>query len=364
MSTIKDVAQLAGVSKALVSRYLNGKAGVSGQSRERIAEAIQALNYTPNALARSLVTQRTYSVGVLMELMATDFAVPLLRGLELGAQDAPDGEKYTLIYTSSFGDVERKKRQLEYLTRGRVDGVIIYGSQVCNDDLIIRLAETRFPFVLIENDLSAAQTDRIVIDNVGGAFAATEHLIAQGHRKIAHIAGNMNLKITVDRMQGYINALQYHGMPVDRNLIVFPDFSALPANRRQPIGWHTVFFDQGYLEMKRMLERGIVPDALFFATDISAFGAVRALEEAGLRVPGDVSIIGFDDEIGLAAQLGVRPVTSMRQPLQEAGYHSAQMCLRRLEHPEQPTERLELKTTLIDRGTTGPRAQAVPPVAE
>lgn len=354
-TTIKDVAELAGVSKALVSRYLNGKAGVGEQSREKIVEAITALNYTPNALARSLVTQKTYSIGVLMELLDSDVALSLLRGLELGAQEAPDGDKYTLIYTSSFGDVERKKRQLTYLTHGRADGVIIFGSQVRNDDLIIRLAEMKFPFVLIENDLSAAQTDRVVIDNVGGAFAATEYLIQRGHRRIAHIAGNMNLKITVDRMQGYINALQYHNMPVKRNRIVFADFSALPDNRRQPIGWEKVFIDQGYVEMKRMLERGDAPDAVFFPTDFLAFGAMKALEEAGLRVPEDVSLIGFDNEIAVAARHGMRPITSMQQPLEEAGYHAAQMCLRRVEDPQKAIERIVLQTELKDHGTVGVR---------
>lgn len=350
-TTIKDVAQLAGVSKALVSRYLNGKAGVSEASRKRIVEAINELHYTPNALARSLVTQKTYSIGVLLELMDSDVAFSLIKGLELGVQGAPDGSDYTLIYTSSFGDLERKKRQLTYLTQGRADGVIIFGSQIYNDELIIRLSKTHFPFVLIENDLSEAQTDRILVDNVGGAFEATRHLIRLGHRKIAHIAGNMNLKITVDRMQGYINALQYHNLPVERSRIVFPDFSALPDNRRQPIGWENVFMEQGYLETQRMIRQGDVPDALFVPTDFLAFGAMKALEEAGLRVPQDVSIIGFDNEIAVAARLGLRAITSMQQPLEEAGYHAAQLCLQRVRNPQKETERIVLKTQLKDHGT-------------
>lgn len=354
-ATIKDVAEQAGVSKALVSRYLNGKTGVSEKSRQKIMGAIETLNYTPNALARSLVTQKTYSIGVLLELLDSDVALTLLRGLELGAQQAPEGDKYTLIYTSSFGDVDRKKRQLNYLTQGRADGVIIFGSQVCNDDLIIRLSKTNFPLVLIENDLSVAQTDRIVIDNVGGAFAATQYLIQNGRRKIAHIAGNMNLKITADRMQGYINAMQYHNLPVDRNLIVFPDFSSLPENRRQPIGWENVFVEQGYVEMKRMLARGDAPDAVFFPTDFLAFGAMKALDEAGLRVPEDVSIIGFDNELGVAARLGVRPITSMQQPLEEAGYHAVHLCLQRIENPKKETERIVVKTQMQDHGTVCPR---------
>lgn len=354
-TTISDVAALAGVSKALVSRYLNGKTGVGEQSRKRIIEAINTLNYTPNALARSLVTQKTYSIGVLLELIDSDVAISLIKGLELGALDAPGGDKYTLIYTSSFGDIERKKRQMNYLTQGRADGVIIFGSQVYNDELIIRLSQTNFPLVLIENDLSAAQTDRIVIDNVGGAFEATQHLIRQGHRRIAHIAGNMNLKTTVDRMQGYINALQYHNLPVDRNMIVFPDFSALPDNRRQPIGWETVFMEQGYVEMKRILERGDVPDAVFLPTDFLAFGAMRALAEAGLRVPEDVSLIGYDNEIAVAARLGIRTVTSVQQPLEQAGFQAAQLCLRRVEDPQKATERIVLKTMLMDHGTVRER---------
>lgn len=350
-STINDVAEMAGVSKALVSRYLNGKTGVSKRSSEKIVKAIDTLNYTPNALARSLVTQKTNSIGVLMELMDSDVALSVLRGMELGAQEMPEAEQYTLIYTSSFGNVERRTRQLNYLTQGRADGVIIFGSQVYNDDLIIRLAQTKFPFVLIENDLSAAKTDRVMVDNVGGAFAATEYLIEHNHKKIAHIAGNMNLKITMDRMQGYINALQYHHLPVDRDLIAFPDFSALPENRRQPIGWETVFFEQGYVEMKRMLERGNIPDAVFFPTDFLAFGARKALEEAGLSAPKDVSFIGCDNEIAVAARLGVQPVTSMQQPLEEAGYHAVQLCLRRVTNPQKEMERIVLKTEMKDHGT-------------
>ena len=355
-TTIKDVAERAGVSKALVSRYLNGKTGVSKENRSRIAEAIQALHYTPNALARSLVTQKTFTIGVLMEVLDTDPALSVLRGLEHGMQQIPGGDQYTLIYTSSFGDVKRKARQLQYLTRGRADGIIIFGSQICNDELISRLAETEFPIVLIENDLSAARADRVLVDNVGGAFEATETLIRAGHRKIAHIAGNMNLKITMDRMQGYTNALQYYGIPVDRNLIAFPDFSALPGNQRQPMGWDALFVEQGYIEMKRMLAEGIVPDALFVPTDFLAFGAMRALQEASLRVPQDVSIIGFDNEIAVAARLGCPPVTSVVQPLQEAGRKAVELCLKRIGDPGRATERIILNTSQVNRGTVADRS--------
>lgn len=354
-ATIKDVAERAGVSKALVSRHLSGKSGVGEISRKRIDEAIRELNYMPNVLAQSLVTKKTYSIGVLQELLNSDVAFSLIKGMEMGAQDFPGGEAYTLIYTSSFGNVERRKRQLAYLTQGRTDGVIIFGSQFYNDELIIHLSKTHFPFVLIENDLSTAQADKIVIDNVGGAFVATQHLISMGHKRIAHIVGNMNLKITMDRMHGYTNALQYNNLPVDREMIVFPDYSTLPDDQRQPIGWEKVFMEQGYIEMKRLLKNGVVPDALFCPTDFLAFGAVRALEEAGLKVPEDVSVIGFDDEVAFAARMGIRPITSMRQPLEQAGFQGVQLCLRRIEDPQAEIKRIVLSTDMQDHGTVIPR---------
>ncbi len=354
-ATIKDVAERAGVSKALVSRYLNGKNGVSQENRNRIADAIQELRYTPNALARSLVTQKTFTIGVLMEALDTEPALAVLRGLEKGIQSVPGGEQYTLIYTNSFGDVERKERQLRYLTQGRADGVIIFGSQICNDELIARLAETEFPVVLIENDLSSVSTDRVLVDNVGGAFSATETLIQTGHRRIAHIAGNMNLKITMDRMHGYLQALQYHGVQIDNSLIAFPDFSSLPVHQRQPMGWESLFVDQGYAEMKHMLDKNVIPDALFVPTDFLAFGAIRALREKSLRVPEDVSIIGFDNEIAMAARLECPPVSSVVQPLQEAGSKAVELCLKRINDPGRVMERIILKTFMADHHTVANR---------
>lgn len=350
-ATIKDVAERAKVSKALVSRYLNGKPGVSQESRAKIAKAIGELHFTPNALARSLVTQKTHTIGVMMEVLDSDPALSVLRGLENGMQEHDAGDQYTLIYTCSFGDVERKKRQLQYLTQGRADGVIMFGSQTSNDELISRLAETEFPIVLIENDLSSARVDRVLVDNVGGAFEATEALLRTGHKKIAHIAGNMNLKITMDRMQGYVQALQYYSVPVERELISFPDFSAQLGRQRQPMGWETIFVEQGYMEMKRMLSKGILPDALFVPTDFLAFGAMRALKEASLRVPEDVSIIGFDNEINVGARLGYPPITSVMQPLREAGSKAVGLCLDRILDPGRAMERIMLKTSLADHGT-------------
>ena len=354
-STIHDVAVKAGVSTALVSRVLNGKTGVSEKSREKIAAAIRELDYTPNLIARSLVTQRTYSIGVLMELLDSDVSLALLRGLEIGAQAVPGGDKYTLIYTNSFGNAARRIRHLNYLTQGRADGVIVFGSQLYNDELLLRLSKTRFPLVLIENDLKTIEADKVIVDSVGGAYAATEELIRKGHRKIAHIAGDINLKVTMDRMNGYVSAMQQYGIPVDKSMLIIPDYTDLPKDANQPIGYEKIFFNQGYLEMKRMLAKDIVPDALFVPTDFLGFGARKALEEAGLQVPRDVSMIGFDNEISVAARMMVRPITSMMQPLDRAGQEAIRLCVSRIEQPEREMERVVLPTALIDHGTVADR---------
>lgn len=355
MSTIKDVAERAKVSKTLVSRYINKKGGVGKEAQGRIESAIQELNYRPNALARSLVMKRTHSVGILIDDISSTFVVPLIEGFERGALDIDKEQQYTILYVSSNGNAEKKRRQLDYLTQGRVDGIILYGSTVFDDDLIRHLAQTNFPLVLVENDLSNANLNKIVIDNTGGAFTATEHLIKLGHRKIAHIGGDLNLKITTDRMNGFVNALQEYSIPIDRNLILFPDFTGL-ENQDNDFGtYRKMFYTRGYEEMQRLIQTDKVPDAVFSASDLSAFGAIRALTDHGLRVPEDVSVIGFDDETADASLPYATPITTMRQPLAQAGYESIQMLIGSLEHPGSPVQRRLLYTQLIKRQTTAQR---------
>jgi LacI family transcriptional regulator len=354
MSTIKDVAQLAGLSKTLVSRYINNQKGVGPESQQKILSAIKELNYRPNGIARSLVLQKTHTVGIVVDDLCATFIFKLIEGLEHGAEDFDRDDQYNVIFCNSNGDIHRKERHIQFLTQGRVDGIVIYGSLVHDDTLIHDLAQANFPFILIENDIEGVDVNKIVIDNIGGAFNATEHLIKLGHRRIAHIGGNMNLKITLDRMNGYVRALQKYNVPVDQNLIVFPDFSSVEEEERRHDETHSqfLFYDRGYAEMKKLIAKGQVPDAIFFATDLSAFGAIRALEEAGLKVPEDVSVIGFDDEVSAAGTFGCKPISTVRQPLKQAGYMGIQKLVASLNHPHAPKERLLLKTELVIREST------------
>lgn len=360
LATIKDVAACAGVSKTLVSRYINGQGGVGPESAALIAAAIEKLDYRPNMLARSLVQRRTYCIGVSVDDLSSTFIVPLVAGLEHGVSHADAAHEYTVIYTNSCGDYEKKKRQLNFLTQGHVDGLIVYGSSIPEDDLTRQLASLRFPFVLIENDLMDVQAGKVLIDNTAGAFAATEHLIRLGHKKIAHFGGDINLRITLDRMNGFTRAMQTYGIRIEPDWMVFPALTDRDNWHRSGMA-RSVFYEQGYASMKRLLETNRIPSAIFFATDIAAFGAVRALKEAGLRVPGDVSVIGFDDESTAAALYEAQPVTTMRQPLREAGDTAIRLMVERLENPSMPPITKHLPAQLIDRRTTcAPAQEAMP----
>lgn len=351
MATIKDVAARAGVSQTLVSRYINGLVGVGPETSVRIAEAIKELNYRPNILARSLVQRHTYCIGVTVDDLSSTFIVPLISGFEYGVSHAPASHEYTVIYTNSCGDYEKKKRQLNFLTQGHVDGLVVYGSSIVEDALTRRLASSQFPIVLVENDLTDLHVNKVLIDNVGGAFFATEHLIKLGHRRIAHFGGDINMRITLDRMNGFTHAMQKYGIHIE------PEWMVFPAMTEQD-NWHqsgmarSLFYERGYSSMKHLLEINHVPNAVFFATDIAAFGAIRALNEAGLSVPEDVSIIGFDDESAAAPLYDAKPITSMRQPLQEAGDTAIRLMVQMLENPHSSPVSKFLQTQFIDRKTT------------
>lgn len=352
MATIKDVAEYAGLSVTLVSRYLNHKKGVSELSREKIAEAIEALNYRPNGNARSLVLQKTNAIGIVVNTLDAPFIAPLIAGIERGLADFNKENRYTVLFCSSHGDMDTKQQHIAYLTQGRVDGIIIYGSLATDDTLIRQLAETKFPFLLIENDMKDIEVNKVTIDNQGGAYKATEFLIQQGYERIAHMTGNMNYKITLDRMNGYIMALQDYRIPVRQDFIWHPDFEQV--REKKPEDYHIrgdmSFYYVGYNEMKRVIESGAkLPEAIFFATDISAFGAMQALSEANIKVPEDISLIGFDDEYPSDYGCTCQAISSIRQRFEEVGYMGIKTMIDDIENPHNEKRTVSLSTDMIIR---------------
>lgn len=325
MPNIHDVARSAGVSPTLVSRYLNGKSGVGPESREKIRAAIERLDYIPNGIARSLVTRSTNAIGIVLDSLCLPFMPRLISGFERAVETFDREEKFNIIYCGANGNPRRKQMLTDYLIENRVRGIIIYGSLISDDVTISGLAKRDIPLVLIENDDRDAGVSKVLIDNEKGAYDATEYLISHGCRRIAHIAGDLNRKITVDRLNGYLAALRKNDISIDPGLIKYTDFDALRGESDLENAKPSLFFDVGYARTKELLDGGGSFDGIFYAGDILAFGGVGAIYEAGLRVPDDISVFGFDDDDPAPYKTPCPPLCTMRQPLEKAGFESIRL---------------------------------------
>lgn len=181
----------------------------------------------------------------------------------------------------------------------------------------------------------------------------TEYLIRQGHRNIVHVAGNMNLKITLDRMNGYVRAMQANGLPVNRKSIFYPDFDAEAPQRERESGFrgNMMYYRAGCEAARWMLSEKTLPDAVFFATDISAFGAIDTFSREGIRVPEDISVAGFDDERPADYNSAAQAITTVRQPLEQAGYEGIRALIQHLQTPELPPNIIRLSTQAVIRNS-------------
>ena len=332
--SLQDVARLAGVSKTLVSRMINGQSGVSEKSRLKIQAAMDELQYEPNALARSLVLRSTNTIGVVMDTLCERYFFNLIDGLEAGA----DKIKYSVIFSSARDQISHKERAVKYFMQGRTDGVIFYGSRVEDEPLIHRLSKSDFPFVVIENTFPALDINNVVVDNVFGSSIAVDHLFRCGCRRIYHVAGDIKHRVSMDRRDGYITAMQRHGVTVNDRMIIQADFD----------------FKESYQKMKALLAefpRDELPDAFYCGSDNTAYGVMLALEEADFRVPEDVMVIGFDDDVP-PVNHHFKPLTTLAQPLYQMGMSAMEILLESIRHPEGKKNRIVFYPELVIRETT------------
>ena len=295
MATIRDVARAAGVSVATVSRVLNNHARVRTETRSRVAAAAHELDYTPNEVARSLITSRTHAFGVLLPDLYGEFFSEVLRGVDLRARR--DG--FHLLVSSSHANGDDLVEALRSM-RGRIDGLIVMAPDV-DTSALVKAAGTRLPLVLLDPGLHVLGADSISIDNLGGAQAAVHHLLALGHRRIATITGPAGNADARQRLDGYHQALAQGGVAHEPGLEVEGDFT-------EP---------SGFAAVNRLLRLAPRPTAIFAANDYMAIGAMSALSEAGLAVPRDMAIVGFDD-IAMARYLNP-PLTTVNVDLLDLG---------------------------------------------
>ncbi len=315
MITIKDVAKAANVSISTVSRVMNAADNVNPEISKRVWSEIRRLGYTPNNAARSLSRKSTNAIGVVVNNLHDPFFYNLIRGFEHGAAET----NYSVVFCSAVsGDDKSKERYVRYLASGVTDGIILYGSYLSDEKIIEWLVDTNTDFVLIENNMESLHTNSLLIDNIGGAEKAVDYLYSQGHQLIAHISGNPNRKVSVDRFNGYLNSMHAHALDIK------PDY----------IQYASSDYRSGYERMKTLLQLENRPTAVFCADDAIASFAVRAAVDSGLRVPEDISVMGFDNQMLLPDNYRGPGLTTMDQPLYEIGKDSIRIMTEVLERPE------------------------------
>jgi len=290
--TIEEVAAAAGVSRSTVSRVVNGSPSVSPSAVAAVEAAIRELNYVPNRAARSLASRQTHAIALVVpEDVTLFFSDPFFASIVAGVGSRLDGSDYILNLFIASDDPGAKTTS--YLQGGNADGAIVV-SHHTSDTFIDRIA-TALPVVFGGRPVREREGDYYVdVDNVRGARDATDYLIGKGHRRIATITGPLDMPAGIDRLRGWRDALQAVGIP--EGPVEVGDFTA----------------DGGLAAMRRILDAGEVPDAIFVASDLMARGAISTLAAEGLRVPDDVAIIGFDDS-PVATTVTPR-LTTMRQP--------------------------------------------------
>lgn len=294
-ATIRDVAERSGVSVASVSRALNGAGPVTEATRARVMEAVHALQYVPHSGARSLSTSRTQTVGVILPDLFGEFFSELIRGMDVAARALG----YHLIVSSSHDDADEASAAIRSM-RGRVDGLIVLSPHLDAANLAASMAG-RTPILLMNGGATDAGRPSIVVDNHGGAVQAVQHLVATGRKRIAHISGPAGNLEAEARLAGYLEAMAAAGLPTT---VVDGRFTR----------------DSGQIAGAELAGRAERPDAVFAANDNMAVGAMLAFQEAGLRVPEDVALVGFDD-IPLASL--VRPgLTTLRINISDTGRHA------------------------------------------
>jgi LacI family transcriptional regulator len=302
--TIKDVARESGVNVSTVSRALNGEYGVHSDTRELVQKVAQRLRYRPNRVARGLVTGRSHTLALVVSDIRNLFFAELARG----AEDAAYAAGYDLVLCNSDLDPEKQMLYVQSLLEKRVDGILMNSVAALGRKQQEQLAACGVPIVLLNRPSGNAAFSTICADNRGGGALAAEYLLRLGHRKIAHLTGPRHHGNLTERARGFLRAMQSSG---DGQPIVLYGQNS---------------FTGGYELAKKLIGQRTNVSAVFVANDVMAFGAIRAILEAGLRIPDDLSLIGFDN-VELAS-ISHPPLTTIHQPKYEMGRAAVEILLR------------------------------------
>lgn len=331
MATIREVAETAGVSYATVSHVINNTRLVSKETRERVLAAMEALQYRPNALARSLRQGKTHTLGLVLPDSANPFFAEISRSIE----DEAFKKGYSVFLCNTELDTERELFYVDVLSKKQVDGIIFVAAGDQADSLEFLVGRS-MPVVMVDRSVPNVDVDAVLTDNKLGGYLATKHLLDLGHTRIGCISGPSSITPSAERIIGYRKALEEAGVEYREDLVIRGDYHA----------------QSGMAITHAFLKMNPRPTAIFALNDLMALGALRAAAEAGCSVPKDLAIVGYDDlEL---AQYTNPPLTTIAQPKKEIGVQAVHLLVDRMSDRDRSPSRLVLPPELIVRRSTQP----------
>ena len=327
-TTITDIAKKLGISESTVSRALSDHPDIKQETKELVRKVAKEMHYIPNPIARSLKNNRTTTIGVIVPEIKHDFFSSAISGIEEVAYHAG----YTIIVCQSNESYDREIINTNALIRHRVAGLIVSISQTTvNSEHFQDVLRRKIPLVFFDRVCEDIVASKVIIDDHKSALNAVKYLIHKGYKKIVHFAGPKELIISNKRMKGYIEAIQEAQVSLEEHSI-----------------YHGGLHEQdGYRSMDSLLKMNIIPDAIFAVNDPVAIGALQRIKEAGMKVPDNIALVGFSNNI--IATLVDPPLTTVSQPSFEMGKKSAELLLQMIEDEEYKPQTIVLDTELVER---------------
>ena len=326
--TIKDVAREAGVSHMTVSRVINKKTNISEKTRFRVLEAIRKLGYKPNTIARSLVMKETRLIGMIVPDIDNPFFSAMVRGTEKLTCD----NEYNTILGDTGGLVKNEERYLDLMVQRMVDGVVLAAPRM--DESLLERYREMIPIVVLDRHMENTGITHVWANNVEGVQLGMDHLIELGHRRIGFITGPQNVQVSLMREEGYRKSLQNHGIPFNSEIVLQGDY----------------LFDSGYRSLDKFFSLPYPPTGIFCSNDIMALGLLKRAKEKNIRIPEDLSVVGFDN-IGLASLISP-PLTTVHHPIIEMGKTGITLLLNRIMNNLNEVDEVRMKNDLVVREST------------
>lgn len=327
--TIYDIAKLAGVSTATVSKVLNQTGRISEITRKRILQISKEHNYHPSVVASALTGKKTFTIGLLIPDLANPFFAEVARNVEDRAHELG----FNLVICNTDNDSNKEIKYIHLLRQKSVDGIIV-ATGVRNDEILNELIGQNIPIAVIAREMSVLTASTVLVDDFAGGYSAASHLIQLGHRRIAIVAENLSVMSSSERVRGYRHALEEAGLSFDEKLVMVSDFTV----------------QGGKKAAKRLLGSAQPPTAIFACNDLLAIGAMQAAKERNLAIPQQLSIVGFDNTI--LASITDPPLTTVAQPIKIMGHKVVDLITQEMNSDKTEIQRVVLLPQLIVRSST------------